>query len=109
MMKFKKITVDFRQVRDLQQIHEILAEAFLFPDFYGKNGHALIDCWSSLRFPEEGMTGITLGQDEVLLLEVKGVTRLGRLLMQFVAAVEAVNERAVKEMGQQPLIVLLPM
>ena len=89
-------------------MHEALARVFLFPDFYGKNGHALIDCWFSLRYPEDEMTGITIDKDESILLEVKGMTRLNHNTIHFVAAVEAVNELCMKEFGQQPLIILLP-
>lgn len=108
-MKLKKLSVDFSQVKNLGEMHEALAKVFDFPDFYGKNVNALIDCWSSLRYPEDGMTGITIAHDEAVLLEVKGMSHLDQLMMNhFTVAVEAVNERAVEEMAEQPLIFLLP-
>lgn len=108
-MKFKKISVDFRQVNTLDEMHEALMKVFHFPDFYGKNVNALIDCWSSLRYPEDEMVGVTIDKDESLLLEVKAMSRLNPIMMNhFVNAVEGVNERFIEEIGQEPLIILLP-
>ena len=108
-MKLKKLSVDFRQVQNLEEMHNALAKIFDFPDFYGKNVNALIDCWSSLRYPENGMVGVSIDKDESLLLEVKAMSRLDPIMMNhFVNAVEGVNERSMEEWGQQPLILLLP-
>ncbi|EMH4164457.1 barstar family protein [Pluralibacter gergoviae] len=35
--------------------HNEMKILFGFHDFYGKNTHALIDCLTSLRYPEDGM------------------------------------------------------
>lgn len=107
---FKKVVIDFSIVNSLNEMHAVLAEVFGFPDFYGKNVNALIDCWSSLRSPEDEMTRITIAQDELVLLEVKGMTHLDQIMMNhFITAVEGVNERFKEELGQLPMILLLPM
>ncbi|MNJ97373.1 Barstar (barnase inhibitor) [compost metagenome] len=108
-MKFKKLSVDFRQVNTLDEMHDVLAKVFDFPVFYGKNINALIDCWSSLRFPEDEMSGITVGKDELVLLEVKGMHHLDQIMMNhLIIAVEDVNKRSMEKIEQQPLILLLP-
>lgn len=48
-------------------MHEYLKKEFGFPDFYGANVNALIDCWTSLRFPEDGMVEITIEDNEVII------------------------------------------
>lgn len=107
-MKLKKLLVDFGQVKSLREMHEELARIFAFPDFYGKNVNALIDCWSSLCYPEDKMTGIVLAMDETVLLEVKGMPNLDEMMMNhFVVAVENVNERAM-DRNEQPLMLLFP-
>lgn len=107
-MKIKKLSVDFSQVNNLEEMHDALAKVFSFPDFYGKNVHALIDCWSSLRFPEDEMSGITAEKDEVVLLEVKGLSRFDLIMMNhFIISVENVNRFSIERMGL-PLILLLP-
>ena len=50
-----KIVVDFKRLKSLRELHEYLLAEFEFFDGYGKNIHALIDCLTSLRYPEEGM------------------------------------------------------
>ena len=40
--------VDFSNVKYYSEIHEILADAFDFPDYYGKNWSALWDCLTDL-------------------------------------------------------------
>lgn len=106
-MKFKQLSVDFSQVKNLDEMHDALAAAFDFPDFYGKNVNALIDCWSSLRFPEDEMSGITAEKDEVILLTVKGMSHMDQFMMNhFTIAVENVNRFSIECTGL-PLILLL--
>ena len=89
-------------------MHNELAKVFDFPDFYGKNVNALIDCWSSLRFPEDKMSGIIAEKDEVILLTVKRMSHMDQLMMNhFTIAVENVNRFSIERMGL-PLIFLLP-
>lgn len=87
-------------------MHKILIIAFGFPDFYGKNVNALIDCWSSLRFPEDEMTGFTIAKDEQIMLRVKDLSGMTQLIMNhFLYSVESVNELSFDRRGT-PLIVL---
>jgi RNAse (barnase) inhibitor barstar len=65
----------------LEEIHEASAQVFGFPDFYGKNVNALIDCWSSLRFPEDEMTNIIVAKDELVPLEVIGMAHFTKDLI----------------------------
>lgn len=38
------INIDFKNVKTLKDMHYMLKEIFGFPDFYGYNVNALIDC-----------------------------------------------------------------
>ena len=49
-----------------------------FPDFYGKNMNAWIDCMTSLDDPADGMTSIHAPQGGVLVLELSDATDLAR-------------------------------
>lgn len=102
-----ELEIDFSGVEDLNSMHEILKESFGFPDFYGKNVNALIDCWTSLRFPEDGMTMITLDKEEVLLLRVKSFPLNKCILINhFLVAVQAVNERYITREANAPINLL---
>ena len=95
-MKFKQLTIDFSNVNSLDDLHDLLSYAFQFPDFYGKNIHALIDCLSSLPYPEHEMSGFTLDSDEVLLIETVGLSKMNlTCLSHFLTAIEFVNQRKI--------------
>jgi hypothetical protein len=92
-----ELEINFSNVCDLDSMHELLKERFGFPDFYGKNVNALIDCWSSLRRPEDGMTSICLGFDEVLNLTIRSLPMDNLMILNhFLIAVEAVNQRNIE-------------
>lgn len=92
----KAVTIDLRGTTTTDQVHVALSAAFGFPDFYGNNYAALVDCWSSLRYPSDGMSTLTLDSlEDRLELHVANLascpTDVIRLIL---SAVEAVNHRA---------------
>ena len=105
----KTIKLDFTSIESLNEMHALLAATFKFPSFYGGNVNALIDCWSSLRFPEDGMTAVSLSENEPLLIEVKRLDRSPELVVNhFLSAVSGVNDRNI-ELGAPPSIFLMPL
>jgi len=103
------LDVDFSGVDSQDRLHERLARAFGFPDFYGGNFHALVDCWSSLRDPEDGMSAFILRDPaDTVTLRVAGLTTLDRdSLLVLLGAMQAVNQREVR-VGRSPMLFLLP-
>lgn len=83
-------------MQTLKQLHSVLKEAFGFPDFYGNNFPALVDCWSSLRYPDDGMSTVVLGgTEDQLELRVDGLASCPEeVIRTLISAVEAVNARA---------------
>ena len=105
-MKTKTIKLDFSAITNLSEMHEYLKKEFGFPDFYGANVNALIDCWTSLRFPEDGMVEITIEDNEVLLLEIKNLPSKSHIILNhFLIAIQAVNNRYTSK-GKLPCIYL---
>ncbi|MFZ4545641.1 MAG: barstar family protein [Saprospiraceae bacterium] len=101
-----ELEIDFSNVKDLGSMHQLLKEKFGFPDFYGQNVNALIDCWTSLKNPAGGMTKINIGLDEVLNLRVRALPFENLLVLNnFLIAVQSVNER-YEELGFPPAITL---
>ncbi|EET80885.1 Barstar, ribonuclease (Barnase) inhibitor [Campylobacter showae] len=105
-MKFISVDIDFLDIYS-KNFHLKMAEIFGFPDFYGKNLAALIDCLSDLRTfgDEEPMTRYSLNDDECLLLNVRNLSKASNdLRRKFLLALEAVNTRL--SAGKTPTILV---
>lgn len=102
----KRITIDFRNITDISALHDKFNAELGFPDFYGKNTHALIDCLQSIRFPEEGMSKVVLGKEEVLVLELINFSNANMVIINsLLVAVETVNRREL-DRGRKHSILL---
>jgi RNAse (barnase) inhibitor barstar len=72
-MTASRISVDCEVIRDWPSFHEEFARIFGFPDFYGKNMDAWIDCMTSLDAPDDGLSSVHCSPGSVLTLELKNV------------------------------------
>lgn len=108
-MEIKKIKIDFSVIGSISQLHEELQKKFGFPSFYGKNIYALIDCLSSLRYPEDQMSEIVLDhKDDILLLEIIDLSKKDEVIINnFLIAIETVNRRMITK-NQTCMIYLSP-
>ena len=70
----KKITIDFNGCRTYHKFHQILKEAFDFPNYYGENLDALWDCLDNYC-------------DFDLIVEIKGFNSLPKELKQYIPKV----------------------
>ena len=68
-----KVPLDCKNIRDWNSFHEEFARVFGFPDFYGKNMDAWIDCMTSLDAPEDGMSNVHCEPGTVLTLELENI------------------------------------
>jgi hypothetical protein len=102
------LKLDLTETSDLSDMHHRLAKVFGFPEFYGKNYPALVDCLSSLRYPEDGMTSVALASDsEVIELQVRGLASCNKdILSIFLSAIETANDRLIQK-ALSPAIYLL--
>ncbi|MEL6312233.1 MAG: barstar family protein [Planctomycetota bacterium] len=89
----QRVTIDCSRIRDRRSFHDVFAEALGFPEFYGRNMDAWIDCVSDLD-QGSGLTNVRLSVGETLLLELRGASgfharmpELSRLLLECVAIV----------------------
>jgi len=58
--------VDGSRIHDWASFHDEFNRTFAFPDFYGRNMDAWIDCMSSLDEPSAQLTGIHCERGKVL-------------------------------------------
>ena len=67
------VRIDTSNIRDWASFHDVFSEAFGFPDFYGRNMDAWIDCMTSLDDPAAGMSKIHAPEGGVVTLQLDGV------------------------------------
>jgi hypothetical protein len=105
----KRVKIDTSRIRDWETFHDVFAEAFGFPGFYGRNMNAWIDCMSYLDDPDSGMTEVTCEEGEYVVLELEGVKGFRkRCREQYDALIECsafVNWRRL-EPGDNPVLML---
>lgn len=106
-----QIELDLGDVADSDALHELFARQLGFPDFYGRNMNAWVDCMSNISRPgTPGMTRVEVAAGEDLVLVLRGtdafVERLPELASQLVQATGHVNMRT--EAGGAGRVLLLP-
>ncbi|MHC4178647.1 MAG: barstar family protein [Planctomycetota bacterium] len=69
----QRIRLQADKISDWKSFHYEFARLFGFPQFYGRNMNAWIDCMSYLDDPEAAMTTLRLEKSELLLLEIPEV------------------------------------
>lgn len=109
MLKYNLIAVDCDFITDWDSFFDTFAKAFGFPDFFGRNMDAWIDCMTSLDDPDGGLTAIHAPKDGCFVLELANVTHFkSRCPDQFGALIECsafVNWRRI-EIGEPPVLVI---
>lgn len=103
------VQLDGALIGDWPAFHAACKTAFGFPDFYGNNMDAWVDCLSYLR-DDEGMSRFRLGADETLEIEVlhADALRLSApdILDELAFCIDAINERYA-DYGEKPALKLV--
>lgn len=72
----KKVTIDATLISSWDSFHELFKATFGFPEFYGRNMDAWIDCMSYLNDEGSGMTTLQLEKGDTLVIELVGAETL---------------------------------
>lgn len=103
------VTLDTRQITDWDSFHEAFASAFGFPEYYGRNIDAWVDCMSYLNDPDVSETKIKAPPGEVVVLQLEYARDLAARCPELYAAIvdgaAFVNYRNV-EQGYPPTLAL---
>ena len=65
-----RVCLDTRLIQDWNSFHCVFAEAFGFPDYYGHNMNAWIDCMTYLNDPSCVDTKVKANPGEVVVLQL---------------------------------------
>ena len=103
------VEVDTADIHDWDSFHAVFSDAFGFPNFYGRNMDAWVDCLTYLDDPAAGMTRVHALAGGVVTLKLFGVTEFAaRCPQQYEALIECaafVNWRLL-ESGHGPVLAL---
>ena len=109
-MKTTVVTIPTDAIVDWDSFHEVFRTALGFPDFYGRNMDAWIDCMTSIDDPSSGMTDPSVAPGELFALRIDDAADFHRRCpAQYVALLECVafvNYRRI-EVGEPPVITLM--
>jgi hypothetical protein len=103
------VAIETRRIVDWDSFHVVFADTLGFPDFYGRNMNAWIDCMTYLDDPGAGMSTVHCARGGVVTLAIRDVTDFARRCPeQYEALVECsafVNWRRI-ERGDGPVVAL---
>jgi RNAse (barnase) inhibitor barstar len=103
------IRINADEIVDAESFHSVFARVFGFPEFYGRNMDAWIDCMSYLDDPTAEMSTVHVMPGETLALILENAERLkSRCPLIFADLSECaafVNWRCVQA-GGRPLLAL---
>jgi RNAse (barnase) inhibitor barstar len=104
-----KVSLDGAAIGDWDTFHTACQEVFGFPEFYGRNMNAWVDCLSYLR-DEENMSKFHLAADEILQIDVENTDALRaqapEILEDLIFCVSTINER-YEDYGEKPALHLV--
>jgi hypothetical protein len=96
-----RVRLNTPAIVDRQSFHRVFRELMGFPDFYGANMEAWVDCMSDISRPdnpEGGMTRIVVAQGESLVIEIPETAsfweRVPDIARDLVMCIAFVNQRA---------------
>jgi hypothetical protein len=103
------VEIDTTAVTDWDSFHDVFESSMGFPDFYGRNMNAWIDCMTCLDEPRDGMTSVHAPEGGVLVIALSDATDLAaRCADIYEAIVECsafVNYRKI-DVGERPVLSL---
>ena len=101
------VRIDGGRLTGWDSFHTVFAEVFGFPDFYGRNLDAWIDCMTSLDSPEDGLSTTHGSASDPVVLHIANSGAVpSELLDALCDCVSFVNWRRVE--AGEPAILTLP-
>ena len=109
-MQTTVITIAADQITDWDSFHSVFQAALGFPEFYGRNMNAWIDCMTDMDDPSGGMTNVSVSRGELVALRIDDAPDFERRCPeQYRALIECtafVNYRRA-EVGEAPVLTLM--
>lgn len=108
-MKPTVVKIPTDEIHDWDSFHSVFARVLGFPEFYGRNMNAWIDCMASIDEPEDGLSSVHGTKEAGILLDLGDCTEFAkRCPEQYEAILDCsgfVNYRRI-EVGEDPVMSL---
>ena len=105
------VYIDANRITDRTSFHSVFADAFGFPDFYGRSMHAWVDCMTHLDDPDAELSRVCVKPGEVLSLVVQNAADLKKrcpeLFADLIECAAFVNWRRIERGGSPVLAIAL--
>jgi hypothetical protein len=109
-MQTAVVTIATDHIQDWDSFHRVFQAALGFPEFYGRNMNAWIDCMSDVDDPSSGMTAVSVAAGGLLALRIDDAAGFARRCPeQYRALIEStafVNHRRI-DSGGTPVLALI--
>ena len=106
-MLIDRIVIDCASIVDFDSLHDAFDAVLGFPEFYGRNMNAWIDCMTSIDEPDDGMTTHHVAKGVLLRVELLHVAAFAERCPEVHDALAEcaafVNHRRV-EVGEPPVL-----
>jgi hypothetical protein len=103
------VTLPTERITDWDSFHSVCQAAFGFPEFYGRNMNAWIDCLTYID-EGDGMSAFALGSDDSLFIAVPNAVAFRAQAPDILAALlectAVVNKRSI-DAGKRPRLALV--
>jgi RNAse (barnase) inhibitor barstar len=100
------VVVDCSLISDWESLHDVFADALGFPEYYGRNSSAWIDC---MTWPNEECSRVTLTEGETLTVHLNSAQtlkeRVPQLLTDILEMSAFVNFRRI-ETREPPILII---
>ena len=104
------IRIPAGEITDWDSFHSVFQAAVDFPEYYGRNMNAWIDCMTSIDDPSSGMTSVAVNAGELVTLRIDDASDFQRRCPeQYDALIECaafVNYRRIA-VGETPVLTLM--
>lgn len=94
-----EVSIDFGDIKDWEAFHSVFFEVMGFPEFYGRNMDAWIECMSYVDDTDAGMSTVTVEPEESLEMVILGVEEAIKtcpdVFQGFMECVAFVNHRFI--------------
>jgi len=107
----KRLSINADLIIDWDSFHDIFKITLGFPDFYGRNMDAWLDCMTYIDDKESGMTKVWINKTDTLVIELTNSeafkNRCPDIYLAFLECTGFVNSRKLETNGQAMIAISL--